>query len=68
MKDLAQYLAGQFIVFDGPDGSGKSTQLSRFVHRCRGEGVVVMIVKVIIIIVEGNGHRSCPRQAEILKK
>ncbi len=45
MKDLAQYLAGQFIVFDGPDGSGKSTQLSRFVHHCRGEGVVVKEVR-----------------------
>jgi len=29
-----QHLAGSFIVFDGPDGSGKSTQLKRFVALC----------------------------------
>ncbi|MEM7623419.1 MAG: dTMP kinase [Planctomycetota bacterium] len=28
--DLAGRLPGAFIVFDGPDGSGKSTQLTRF--------------------------------------
>lgn len=26
------HLAGRFIVFDGPDGSGKTTQFRRFVH------------------------------------
>ncbi len=28
MSDLAKKLAGKFVVLDGPDGSGKSTQLS----------------------------------------
>ena len=27
MTDLAEKLAGKFIVLDGPDGSGKTTQL-----------------------------------------
>lgn len=32
-------LGGRFIVFDGPDGSGKSTQIKRFVAFCRSHGV-----------------------------
>lgn len=28
-------LRGRFIVFDGPDGSGKTTQLKRFIGACR---------------------------------
>jgi len=38
-------LTGQFIVFDGPDGSGKSTQINRFVQRYREEGLVVKEVR-----------------------
>ena len=30
MQDWNRMLAGRFLVFDGPDGSGKSTQLRRF--------------------------------------
>ena len=37
MQWLAQ-LAGRFIVFDGPDGSGKSTQFKRFAAHCRAPG------------------------------
>jgi dTMP kinase len=32
-------LSGKFIVFEGPDGSGKSTQYKRFVSMCAGAGV-----------------------------
>ncbi len=38
-------LAGRFIVFDGPDGSGKSTQLERFRERCAAAGVRVCDVR-----------------------
>jgi dTMP kinase len=38
-------LAGRFIVFDGPDGSGKSTQLERFRERCAEAGVRVCDVR-----------------------
>lgn len=36
---LAAALPGKFIVFDGPDGSGKSSQLARFVEACRAAGI-----------------------------
>jgi dTMP kinase len=32
-------LAGKFVVFDGPDGSGKSTQFARFARFCRDSKV-----------------------------
>jgi dTMP kinase len=32
-------LAGKFLVFDGPDGSGKSTQLARFAAECHARAV-----------------------------
>lgn len=34
-------LAGRFIVFEGPDGSGKSTQLSRFAASCKQAGLTL---------------------------
>ncbi|TVS07862.1 MAG: dTMP kinase [Phycisphaerales bacterium] len=34
-------LGGRFIVFDGPDGSGKTTQLKRFVAACRDADAMV---------------------------
>jgi dTMP kinase len=42
---LASLLRGRFIVFDGPDGSGKSTQFRRFVTRVEKAGVDVCEVR-----------------------
>ncbi len=38
-------LAGRFIVFEGPDGSGKSTQFRRLSEVCSAQGVVVCEVR-----------------------
>lgn len=38
-------LAGRFVVFDGPDGSGKSTQLGRLADACRAAGVPLCQVR-----------------------
>ncbi|HRP64349.1 MAG TPA: dTMP kinase [Phycisphaerales bacterium] len=38
-------LAGRFVVFDGPDGSGKSTQFKRFSLFCQSHGVSVCEVR-----------------------
>jgi dTMP kinase len=40
-----QQLAGRFVVFDGPDGSGKSTQFARFAAWCREQGMRVTEVR-----------------------
>lgn len=45
MNEIASALAGKFIVFDGPDGSGKSTQMRRFMQWCRNQGVTVKEVR-----------------------
>jgi dTMP kinase len=45
MSDITSSLAGKFIVFDGPDGSGKSTQMRRFMQWCREQGLVVKEVR-----------------------
>ena len=45
MSDISTSLAGRFIVFDGPDGSGKSTQLRRFVKWCQKKGLTVNEVR-----------------------
>ncbi|MCD4699586.1 MAG: dTMP kinase [Phycisphaerae bacterium] len=42
MSDLAKKLAGRFIVLDGPDGSGKSTQLALLADWLAGKGVDVI--------------------------
>jgi len=44
-QELFAALAGRFIVFEGPDGSGKSTQFHRLVGSCRDAGVVVEEVR-----------------------
>jgi len=38
-------LRGRFLVFEGPDGSGKTTQFERFVARCRAAGLPVCEVR-----------------------
>ncbi|MDZ4754081.1 MAG: dTMP kinase [Phycisphaerae bacterium] len=38
-------LRGRFLVFDGPDGSGKSTQFHRFGHHCSALGLTVTEVR-----------------------
>ncbi|MEM6260126.1 MAG: dTMP kinase [Planctomycetota bacterium] len=42
---LAKRLRGKFLVFDGPDGSGKSTQLNRFIAAAEQAGVYVCEVR-----------------------
>jgi dTMP kinase len=45
MNEIASALAGKFVVFDGPDGSGKSTQMKRFMHWCKEQGLVIKEVR-----------------------
>lgn len=42
---LGPNLAGKFIVFDGPDGCGKSTQLARFAEHLRSQGRQVVCAR-----------------------
>jgi len=42
---LARALAGKFLVFDGPDGSGKSTQLTMFLNATKRAGITVTEVR-----------------------
>jgi dTMP kinase len=45
MDDWMRLLAGRFIVFDGPDGSGKSTQFARIGDACEDAGLAVCRVR-----------------------
>jgi dTMP kinase len=38
-------LAARFIVFEGLDGSGKTTQLNRFAGACRDQGLAIELVR-----------------------
>jgi dTMP kinase len=44
-RDMAQRLGGKFLVFDGPDGSGKSTQRDLFGARLAAAGGDVVHTK-----------------------
>jgi len=41
----AECLKGRFIVFDGPDGSGKTTQMNRFLAWCKSKGLIFKEVR-----------------------
>jgi dTMP kinase len=53
-------LAGKFIVFEGPDGSGKTTQLRRLVSACKAARVPLVEVR------EPGGTHIGERIREIL--
>lgn len=42
---MRAFLSGRFIVFDGPDGCGKSTQFRRFADWASAQGLVVTEVR-----------------------
>lgn len=44
-SELVTALAGRFLVFDGPDGSGKSTQLKRFLAATKRADIRVTEVR-----------------------
>lgn len=45
MSDLTDKLRGKFIVLDGPDGAGKTTQLQLLTDRLQTEGLTVCLVR-----------------------
>ena len=45
MSNWLEKLRGRFLVFDGPDGCGKSTQLSRFADHVEAAGIEVCYVR-----------------------
>ncbi len=45
MSEWTDKLSGRFIVLDGPDGTGKSTQVARLADHLGGRGVKVCTVR-----------------------
>ncbi len=60
MGELAEKLAGKFIVIDGPDGAGKSTQLQMLKEYLQNEGQAVEIV------IDPGGTKTGQKIREIL--
>ena len=75
MTELAKQLSGKFIVIDGPDGAGKSTQiklLSEFlaaqdaeVTFCRDPGGTAIGDKIRAILLD-NAHHEMAVQCELM--
>jgi dTMP kinase len=75
MSDLAKQLAGKFIVIDGPDGAGKSTQiklLTDFLSRrgitptvCRDPGGTAIGDKIRAILLD-NAHDEMAVECELM--
>lgn len=57
---LAEQLQGRYIVFDGPDGTGKSTQLAMLKDRLEAEGASVEVA------IDPGGTPTGQRIREIL--
>jgi len=44
-KTFLEKLAGRFVVIDGPDGAGKSTQVKRLADWLRSQGLAVQVAR-----------------------
>ena len=75
MGELGERLAGKFVVIDGPDGAGKSTQLRMLAAHLGGAGVDVTVTRdpggteigdKIRHILLDNAHTSMTIGCEIL--
>ena len=45
MDDISKKLVGKFVVIDGPDGAGKSTQVVLLAEHLRAGGLEVRLVR-----------------------
>lgn len=64
MNQLAERLGGKFIVLDGPDGSGKSTQTARLAEFLSGQGCQVVCLRDPGDTVLGEGIRQVLLQSQ----
>lgn len=45
MTPTAEFAAGRFVVFEGPEGAGKSTQVARLAARLRASGLQPVVTR-----------------------
>jgi len=45
MSDLSRKLAGKFLVVDGPDGAGKSTQIRMLIEYLKAQGAALAVTR-----------------------